>query len=351
MSQGVRSSKRRPATTRGGIENGHFIYEKVAQTDNGDSAGNLLFALDKRTTSLASVDFAEAPCHHPRISFEATNEPDVIPLAAQLIGVVNACEACASQCTVDGDWKTTVQKGNPATLTFTVVAKDKQEKSMNCGGDAVCATWLRNPAEAGDLPAVDVTDNGNGRYDVTCRPPCAGEYILEVSVNGAKLSHSLSVTCQDGWFHFDEKHCQARNTISSEKQTVIHTEQNWTWASVLGSRGLRQGRHSWKVKIQNVKYFFIGIAEKDKLANADNYEQSYSWECCNGCKWVLGSKSDSIGKFQANDVLQVDLDCDLHVVRITNCRSGETATIDNLPNSKLFPYFATYSTEDSLSLV
>ena len=323
--------------------------KKVTKTDGGDSAGNLLLALDKRTTTLASVDFTEAPSHHPRILFEATNEPDVIPLAAQLIGVVNPCEACASESTIDGNRKATVQNGNPA--TFTVVAKDKQGKTMTRGGDMIRATWSHKPAEAGDLPAVEVTDNGNGRYDVTCRPPCIGEYILEVFVNSAKLSHTLSVTCHDGWFHFDGEHCQAGNTISSDKQTVTHTGQSHVYASVLGSRGLRQGRHSWKVEIQKGRYVFIGVAEKNKLADFNNYKQSYSLNGYDGHQWIMGSSSDPIGRFQQHDVIQVDLDCDSHTMQITNCRSGKTAEFKGLPASELFPYFATSSTDDALSVV
>ena len=299
------------------------------------------------------MDFACSPCEHPRILFLAPNEPDVILLAAgaQLIGAVNPFEACAAKSTIDGDLKAIVQKSTPA--TFTVVAKDKEGKTITSGGDAICATWSHKPAKAGDFQDIDVKDNGDGRYDVTCRPPCAGEYVLEVFINGAKLSHTLSVTCEDGWFHFEGEHCQAENTISPDKQAVSHTGRQGVWASVLGSRGLRQGRHSWKVKVQNSRAscFFIGVAEKDKLADTLNYNQSYSWQGFDGRKRVMGSVSDSINRFQLNDVLQVDLDCDSHNVQIINYRAGQLATIDDLPAAELVPYFATHCTNDSLILV
>ena len=325
--------------------------KKLEQSDCGESAGNLLDALDKRTTSLACVDFSESPLHQSDISFETVGEADLIAQASELIGVVSSCEASATTSTVEGEFKQTVQKGSPA--TFIVVAKDRKGKTMTRGGDTIHATWTGQPAEATNLPAVEVNDNGNGRYDITCRPSCVGEYAVEVSVNGTKLSDSLSITCESHWFNFDSERCQKGNTLSSDKMTVTHTGQDCVWSSVLGSEGVRQGQHRWRVQVDHSQHrnVFVGVAEKDKLKHTYNFNQSYSWYGYTGQKYVMGQNTDSISAFQVGDILRLDLNCGEHTLRITNQRSGETATIGNLPASELFPYFATFNTDDSLSLV
>ena len=65
----------------------------------------------------------------------------------------------------------------------------------------------------------------------------------------------------------------------------------------------------------------------------------------------MGQSTDSISAFQIGDILRLDLNGDEHTLRITNQRSGETAMIDNLPASELFPYFATLDNNDSFRLV
>ena len=327
------------------------FWKKLEQSDCDESAGNLLAALDKRTTSLASVDFSESPLHHADILFETVADADLTSKAGGLIGVVSPCEASAATNIVEGDLKKTVMKGNPT--TFTVVAKDRRGKTMTRGGDAIQATWTCKPAKAGTLPAVEVKDNGNGRYDITCRPSCVGKYVVEASVNGTKLSHPLSITCEGQWFNFDRAQCQKENTLSFNKMTVTHSGQDGVWSSVLGSQGVRQGQHSWRVQVDRSRnrYVFVGVAEKDKLKDVYSYIQSYSWYGYTGQKWVMGQTTDSIAAFQVGDILRLDLNCDDHTLRITNQRSEETATIDNLPALELFPYFATDNTNDSLSLV
>ena len=316
-----------------------------------ESEGNLLVALDKRTTSLASVDFSESPLHQSDISFETVGEADLIAKAGELVGLVSSCEASAATSIVEGGFKKSVQKGYPA--TFTVVAMDRRGKTMTGGGDAICASWSGKPAEAANLPAVEVKDNGNGRYDIMRLPSCVGKYAVEVSVSGTKLSRALIIACTDRWFKFDSAQCQDKNSLNSDKMTVTHTGRDSVWSSVLGSQGVQQGQHSWRVQVDRSyhKYVFVGVAEKGKLTDKNNFKQSYSWSGQSGWKWVMGSRTPGISEFRFGDILRLDLNCDEHTLRITNQRSGETDTIDNLPASELFPYFATYNTKDSFSLV
>ena len=182
---------------------------------------------------------------------------------------------------------------------------------------------------------------------------CAGEYTIQISINGTFLADTLSVTCRNQLdFHFDQAQCHANITISPDKFTMTHTGKNG-YSSVLGSRGERRGQHSWKVRInksQNMDVY-VGVMDKQKRTGSYDYNRSYSWYGGSGYKCENGKHTDSIGRFQVNDVIQLDVDCDTHTLRIFNHRSGETATIAGLPDVELFPYFDTYRQDASLTLI
>ena len=215
------------------------------------------------------------------------------------------------------------------------------------------ATVSSKPAKAGDLPPVEVKDNGKGRFDIHCSTPCAGEYAIQISVNGTFLSNTLSVTCRSQVnFHFDQAQCHANITISPDKLTMTHSGKR-ACSSVLGSRGVRRGQHSWTVRINKSldMEIFVGVMDKRKRTGSDDYQRSYSWDGYNGQKCENGKCTCSIGRFQVNDVIQLDVDCDTHTMRIFNHRSGETETIADLPEVELFPYFETCDQNDSLTLI
>ena len=226
-------------------------------------------------------------------------------------------------------------------------------KSMTRGGDAICATWTRKPADAANLPAVDVKDNGNGCYDITCRPPCAGKYAVEVSINGTMLSHALTITCTDSrWFRFDDVQCQDNNTLSSDKMTVTHTGTYsclQCWGHEAYDKASTAGEQKWSVAETGM--FSL---ESQRSRNWRSRTTTINRTVGTGTmarRWMLGKSSASIGAFQVGDILRLDLNCDQHTLTITNQRSGETAMIDNLPATELFPYFATHDTDDALSLI
>ena len=329
------------------------LTDKLAQGQEGGgkAAGRLLEALDKRTTELERAKISDSPERHSHISFETVSDDDLIAKANELVGTVIPCEASAQHSFVEGDHNQTAQEGQSA--TFTVVAKDDKGNPLAQGGDLVRATVSRKPAKAGNLPPVEVKDNGNGRYDIHCATPCAGEYTVEISVNGSFLANTLSVTCRNQLdFHFDQAQCHANITISPDKLTMTHTGRNG-YSSVLGSRGVRRGQHSWKVRVnksQNMDVF-VGVMDKHKRTGSDDYKRSYSWHGYDGKKWENGKCTSSIGSFQVNDVIQLDVDCDTHTLRIFNHRSGETAMIAGLPDVQLFPYFETFYQDASLTLI
>ena len=272
--------------------------------------------------------------------------------------MVMVCEASGAKSCVEAGLNKTTMPGKSA--TFTLVAKDKKARAMASGRDVVQATWSQKPAEASDLPPVKVKDNGNGRYEIVCLTPCDGLYVLEVSVNGEKLANTLSIDCHSDhgppFFHFDQAHCQPENTLSPDKLTVTHTGPTKTYSSVLGSTGLRHGQHRWKVKVKHSDRkmnIFLGVADKVKLTERYNHSKSYSWCGSSGERWVMGMYSKRISPFQVNDIIQLDLDCDRHTLKISNlrCQPRESDTIDNLPATNLFPYFLTYFNDESISLI
>ena len=328
------------------------LTDKLAQGQEGGgkAAGRLLEALDKRTTELEREKISDIPDRHSHISFETVSDDDLIAKANELVGTVIPCEASAQHSFVEGNKNKTTQEGQSA--IFTLVAKDDKGKPLAQGGDLVRATVSSKPAKAGDLQAVEVKDSGNGRYDIHCSTPCAGEYAIKISVNGTFLVNTLSVTCRNPVdFHFDQAQCHANSTISPDKLTMTHTGKEG-YSSVLGSRGVRRGQHSWKVRVNKSQDMevLVGVMDKHKRTGSCDYRRSYSWYG-HGDKCENGKCTNSIGQFQVNDVIQLDVDCNTHTLRIFNHRSGETATIADLPEVELFPYFETCDQNDSLTLI
>ena len=259
------------------------LTDKLVKMEEGGgrAADRLLEALDKRTTELESTEISHTPERHSHISFETVSDHDLITKANELVGTVIPCQASAQHSFVHGNKNKTTQEGQSA--IFTLVAKDDKGKPLAQGGDLVRATVSSTPAKAGDLPPVEVKDNGNGRYDIYCSTPCAGEYTIKISVNGTFLANTLSVTCRNRLdFHFDQAQCHANITTGPDKLTMTHTGQNGVYSSVLGSRGVRRGQHSWAVRINKSRsmYVFVGVMDKHKRTGSDDYKRSYGWDCC-----------------------------------------------------------------------
>ena len=98
------------------------------------------------------------------------------------------------------------------------------------------------------------------------RSPALG--VVNISMNGTRLANTQSVTCREKVvFHFDQVHCDADIMISPDKLTVFHTGKPG-YSSVLGSRGVRQGHLSWRVRINQCTskkaHFFVGVTTMDK---------------------------------------------------------------------------------------
>ena len=328
------------------------LTDKLVEMEKGGgrAADRLLETLDKRTTQLERAKISDTPERHSHISFETVTDDELIAKANELVGTVIPCEASAQHSFVEGEHNQTAQKGQSA--IFTLVAKDDKGKPLAQGGDLVRATVWSTPAKAGDLPPVAVKDNGNGLYDIRCPTLCTGEYTVQLSVNGTFLADTLSVTCRNRVdFHFDQAQCHANITISPDKLTMTHTGKR-EYSSVLGSRGVRRGQHSWTVRINKSRRMlvYVGVMDKHKRSGSDDYNRSYCWHGF-GQKYENGKSTKSIGWFQVNDVIQLDVNCDTHTLRISNHRSGETAMIAGLPDVELFPFFQTLDQNDSLTLI
>ena len=265
------------------------------------------------------------------------------------------CKASGVNCYVVGDQKLEMREGQ--TVTFTIVAKDKSGVATRQGGDIVYAKLSQQLSQPGVLPHVRIEDYGNGRYGITCPPLNPGEYKVEVTVNGTKLADIVSVTSigSPGWFHLDVTNCCNDVTISTDKHNVTHSSKYSNRAVVLGSKGVRQGRHGWRVKFNHtnpIPKITVGVTEKRAITTDGDFP-FYGWHCC-GNRFENGRTVQlrDLQLVRTNDVLRFDLDCDKHTLKVVNLRSGEEASIVcSLPNAELFPYFSTFHLHDSLSLI
>ena len=334
------------------VKNAIVFGEKLRHdVGGGERLGGLLATLDDRATALESVKLTETPVSHSRLSFAGVSDDELIRKANELVGDVLQCNVSASHSGVEGSNTKTTKKGERA--SFTVIAVDCNGEAVTQGGNVVSARWVNAPVPIDQLPDMEVQDMENGRYGITCPTPLDGDYTVELSINGTPLSDVLSITCHGGWFHFDETECQAVHTVSPDKMTVTHTGEASAWSSVLGSCGVNNGQHCWKVNLDVPDgwsaFAFVGVAQKHALKPVDNYKQTYSW-CSNGNCFKMGKYENSVRQFIGDASVQLDLDCDTHTLKFTNLRTGQTATIDNLPADELFPYFATWYENSKLTL-
>ena len=247
-------------------------------------------------------------------------------------------------------------------LTLQVMTCDGQR--MECGGEKVETQFLETPCP--QRPDVHVQDNNNGKYELSFCPSHDGLYLLDIFVNGQNIGFEVALVASYGeGVRFDAWECHNQlqiNLGTNGREATLKEDSDFAHsASVLGWPGMREGQHSWRVRIDlgdpSASSFgqTLGVAEKPLPALDNNVCLSYSWSDgttknvrFNG--WT--GTGTGLKAWMHNDVVEMALDCEMHTLTMTNLRSGETDVIENLPHSTLFPYFSlSGSAKKSLTLI
>ena len=321
-------------------QNAVRFKERVMQLNVGkETLFSLLQTLETRATSLLSSHFFEQPQHHSRITISTASDSDLASKSKEAVGKVLPCQASAQHSVLEGSTSKTTGVGTD--LCVIVVAKDCDRQHINTGGDVIsvrCTPLSRD----GSRPRVTVKNNDGGLYTVAITSHAEGKYQANVFVNGEKMATSLNCAFLAP-FRFDHKEHHDQIVVSQDSKKATNSEGGYN--SILGITPMSQGRYTWKMRLMTDCTIFLGVSTKPApTSHYDDYnEVAYCWDLNYGAYYRDGVQcSQKKIKAGMGDVMQLDLDCDRHTLKITNLRNGETGTFSNLPDKEYFQYAAMY---------
>lgn len=327
---------------------------KVLANTEGNSLA-LLRTVETRVAGLRSASFLDRPQRHSLLKFRASDDNVVVENAKASIGRVDFCQASATNSYIEGPISRSFVIDENASVSFTLRTVSVAGEALTVGGDVINLRWAESVNTV--YPDVNVADNGDGTYTISCMPTAPGLCVLETFVNGEKMSAELSIKTRSHKWEWDPSECHPKVTISDDRQTAhIASGGGLAHLSVVGSAPMRHGEHIWKVKIGPASNFhMLGIATKPLSAarKRDYSTVGYCWFNCTGYAYyrhdvqVDGQLSDWSG----GDTFQLCLNCDRHTLRITNMRSGETSMFRNLPDKEFFQFADLFHSDNMVKFV
>ena len=317
---------------------------------------SLLHALGTRTEALITTHIKEEPQHHSNLKFKAASDGNLASKTKEGIGKLIPCQASARHCEIEGSAAEKVAEGK--TMTITIRAKDRNGEKVRTGDDVITTRWTTASATE-CMPTVSIKNARNGTHTISCVCPSAGTFQLEVYVNGEKMATDVTITCVAFLLAFDPSESHPSITISEDGQKAVFQGTPANYLSVLGSSPMRTGQHTWKMKIgSNARYYMLGIAPKplSPRREQDHGTAAFCWFTSQGGSQyyrdgVQGTHRLPGAFAETNDTIQLDLDCDLHTLQISNLRTGKTAAFSNLPDKEYFQFASLLYSNSSVEFV
>ena len=326
----------------------HFRNRVMQLTGSGEGTHfSVLRVLETRTEALITTHIKEKPQHHSNLQFKAASDDDLASKTKEAIGKVIPCQASARHSKIEGSATRKAQKGKPVDII--IRAKDINGDCLTTGGDAI-STRLVPTLSAENVSTSSIADNGDGSYTISCVCSSASTFQLEVYVNGEKMATNVTITCVT-FSAFDPAESHPSVTISEDGKRASLARKlgpGEKYLSILGSTPMESGQHTWKMKVESTHSddcHMLGIAAKPLSAErANDYARAaYGW--FDGSRIYIrdgvqrdGPHSCSLTATNLSITFQLDLDCDRHVIKITNLKSGETSTLSNLPQKEYFQF-------------
>ena len=303
----------------------------------------LLQALDRRTTNLLTTQIEEQPQHHSRLLFQGASDVDT-DFACKVregIGKVFYSLPSAKKSVIEGHTSMAMKTGTENTVTIQV--KDSDGMALTMGGDDISVKCA-----SANAPVTAVTDHGDGSYTVSITCTSDGRYELQIFINGKQMSTKLLVKSASYTHAFDPDERHAAVTISGNRQKASVNGSTHRWYSVLGSRPMSRGLHTWKVKAScdhfSSYHFMLGIAPKVSPSSHQNdfHSVAHCWDVKYNSAYKFGSTTMCWSKAKLkcanNDTFEFQLNCDKRQLTVTNVRTRKSDTMYCLPQQEYFQY-------------
>jgi len=261
------------------------------------------------------------------------------------IGEVFTSSVKPSLCVAYGDCLKETLCGSKS--NFTIQTKEYSGQAKRKGGARVeiLIHGLKEP------PIVE--DQNNGWYNVSFTHHVPGNYAMAVMVNGKHIEGSpfvLKVQTKSWTFDMTEANTEGLR-ISNNLLTATNT--SGSNASVLGTVGLTTGKHSWRIRIESLKYnqwIAIGIATKPLPNKTFNYNHAWCF-CSSNWKYSKGIRTAATsGNWLTGETLEITVDCDTKEMKLENFNTLKTDFLSGFSGT-VFPYFNLGQRANSISLI
>ena len=315
---------------RGAASFGEEVLRQV-DDESGESLP-LLVAVEERVAAICEDNVESEPKHHSDLDFQAPETEVLAIKALELVGDVLSYNTSASHSSIRGEVSKTATVEEAVEVV--VIAKTKQNTSVrNLKRGTITTRWLSRADQSSEDIPVEVSETDTpGEYKLTTRPTVSGGYTLEVSINRIAMPQPVTITMMPV-MSFDPNDRDETITLSEDGRKATKTSGGRGHVSVHGLRGMRHGRHSWKIKIGPSPHWHCGgVAVKPRN---NNHNSGFAWSS-HSQRYKSTHDIRPPTAWQGNDCLQFHLDCDNHTLEMINLRSGESHTITGLPNTELF---------------
>lgn len=125
--------------------------------------------------------------------------------------------------------------------------------------------------------------------------------------------------------------------------------------SVLGSRGVINGKMKWRINIESIQnnsnWIAIGVAHSN-ISGTTDYNSSYSLSSYNQKYPGRSSSSAKSGAWISGDFIEVNLDCDLNTLLVKNLRTqkSENWSLPPANGDPWYLYVNLYNNGDCVSI-
>ena len=145
-------------------------------------------------------------------------------------------------------------------------------------------------------------------------------------------------------------------TISNDGKTASHDNVQNGFSAALSVKGISTGKHTWRVQLDHLngnQLIIVGVIAKPVTHLMEAFKISYGISSDNSSYHgpASGFSISTVGHCFSGDVLRVDLDCDAHILKITNETNGKKEQWTLPPNVTYYLHVSIYNMGGSVTIL